>query len=403
MTHKILPYALVVLLAYIGFSLPLPILPEMFLDPVYSIVPTLSSKQKMVALGFIMASFPCGQFFGSPIIGHFSDVYGRKKIILYSLAGTLLGYLLTAYAVCQKSLGGMFLGLALCGFFEGNVTIGQSVVVDLIDNPAQKARHFGILNACISLGFIIGPLMGGLLTNSSVVSWFSFSTPFWAAACMTALGMLTIFFYSKETLQRKKERDWKFFTAALKSFNHPKLFHLYTANFFLALGYFSFFRFLPVFLKERFAFTPSYLSFVMVYGSLMMILSVFSLVPFLAKRFSSQHILALFAIFFAAAVVLCILPSAPEFLWFTIPLTGFCLAVTITNGSLLISNATSLDFQGQALGTLTSIQVLAEVVTGCLGGLIAAEMRLLPLLIGAAMSCVCAIILFLHNRRKNYV
>src|SRR5277367_4716102 len=101
MTRKIMPYAIVVLFAYIGFSLPLPLLPEMFLNPERSIVPGYSLHQKMMALGLMMASFPCGQFFGSPIIGHLSDRYGRKKVILFSLAGTTLGYLITAYTLSQ--------------------------------------------------------------------------------------------------------------------------------------------------------------------------------------------------------------------------------------------------------------------------------------------------------------
>ncbi|HEY2810128.1 MAG TPA: MFS transporter [Rhabdochlamydiaceae bacterium] len=399
MTRKILPYAIVVLFAYIGFSLPLPILPEMFLDPARSIVPGLSLKGKMIALGFMMASFPCGQFFGAPIIGHLSDIYGRKKIILYSLSGTTLGYLITAYCVSLRNFPGMFFGLVLCGFCEGNVTIGQSVVVDIAEHPEQKARHFGLLNAFISLGFIIGPLMGGQLANSSLVPWFTFATPFWTAAGMTILGILVIYFGSSETLRNKKKAGWDFLSSIIKGFKYPKMPRLYAANFFLALGYFSFFRFLPVFLKERFSFDPSYLSFVMVYGSLMMIVSVLWIVPCLAKRFLPDRILAAFAFFFALSVILCLLPASPFALWVTIPLTGVCLAVTITNGSLLISNAATLEFQGQALGTLTSIQVLAEAVTGFLGGLIAAELETLPLLIGAAMSCLCSIIL-IRNRIK---
>src|SRR5579862_8214094 len=299
MTRKIIPYAIVVLFAYIGFSLPLPILPEMFLDPERSIIPACTLKQKMIALGLIMASFPCGQFFGSPIIGHLSDRYGRKKVVLYSLSGTTIGYLITAFAVSQQYLWGIFLGLSLVGFCEGNVTIGQSVVADLSITEEHRARHFGLLNAFISLGFIIGPLMGGQLADSKIVSWFTFATPFWAAACMTLLGIFVIYFCSTETLQSKKEGKWDFFSSIAKGLKRPKLPKLYLANLFLALGYFSFFRFLPVYLKEQFDFSPSYLSFVMVYGSFAMILGILFLVPVLAKRFSSISILSMFSTIFA--------------------------------------------------------------------------------------------------------
>lgn len=399
-----LPYAIVVLFAYIGFSLPLPILPEMFLNPERSIAAGFSFNEKMIALGLMMASFPFGQFFGSPIIGHLSDRYGRKKVILLSLSGCILGYLITAYSVSKSCIGGMFVGLALCGFCEGNVTIGQSVVADIATEYEHKARHFGLLNAFISLGFIIGPLMGGQLANPDILPFFNFSTPFWTAAGMTAIGMLVIFFGSSETLKIKQDQkpSWHFFATILKGFKKPKLPQLYCANFFLALGYFSFFRFLPVFLKMRFSFSPSYLSFVMVYGSLAMIISVLWVVPLLARTLSSVRILALFATLFACTILLCILPSSPYALWMTIPLTGICLAVTITNGSLLISNASSENFQGQALGILTSVQVLAEALTGIFGGMIATEKAALPLIIGAIMSVISTFIL-IWNKRNLYV
>lgn len=397
-----LPYAIVVLFAYIGFSLPLPILPALFLDAENSIVAGFTLQEKMLALGLVMASFPCGQFFGSPIIGHLSDRYGRKKVILYSLCGTTIGYLITAYSVSQHYLSTLFLGLALCGFCEGNVTIGQSVVVDTASTPESKARHFGLLNAFISLGFIVGPLMGGQLADPSVVSWFNFSTPFWVASCMTLLGICVIYFCSTETLQRKKEGNWDFFSSIAKELKRPKLPKLYLANLFLALGYFSFFRFLPVYLKDQFDFSPSYLSFVMVYGSFAMILGILCLVPVLAKTFSSISILSVFSAIFATLLLICIWPSTPFAVWLTIPLLGVCLAVTITNGSLIISNATSGELQGQALGTLTSVQVLAEALTGIFGGMFAAEQSALPLVVGAATSLLCTAVILI-NKRSLYV
>lgn len=395
----IMPYAIVVLLAYIGFALPLPILPEMFLDPLHSIIPGYPFKYKIIALGVMMASFPLGQFFGSPIIGHLSDLYGRKKIVLFSLSGTTLGYLITAYCITRGSLFGMFFGLMICGFCEGNVTIGQSVIVDLAEKEAQKARYFGLLNAFISLGFVVGPLMGGQLANSTLVPWFTFATPFWGAACMTVLGILIIALGSKETLKKRRVEAWGIFTSMAMSLKRVRLPRLYAANFFLALGYFSFFRFFPVFLKEQFNFNPSYLSFVMVYGSLFMIISVLWFVPILARHFTSTGILRFFTLLFALSICICIAPSWPYALLATIPFTGACLAITITNGSLLISNHASLDFQGQALGTLTSIQVLAEVITGLLGGVFASQWKALPLLFGATMSIICYMILSIKLKR----
>ncbi|MCX7353134.1 MAG: MFS transporter, partial [Proteobacteria bacterium] len=184
----LIPYAIVILFAYVGFSLPLPIFPEMFLDPQRSIIPGASLHRSMILLGAVMASFPLGQFFGSPFLGRLSDRYGRKKVILWSLAGTTLGYLATSLAVHFHSIWGMFFGLAFCGFCEGNVTIAQSVIADLTkkeNDSTEKAVHFGWINIFISIGFIIGPLMGGLLADPTIVSWFTFATPFWIAACMT--------------------------------------------------------------------------------------------------------------------------------------------------------------------------------------------------------------------------
>jgi MFS transporter, DHA1 family, tetracycline resistance protein len=402
MTGKILPYAIVVLFAYIGFSLPLPLLPEMFLNPERSIVAQLPFQEKVIALGLMMASFPCGQFFGAPIVGNLSDRFGRKKIVLFSLAGTTLGYLITAFSVSQKWFWGMFIGLTICGFCEGNITIAQSVVVDLANDQERKARQFGILNIFISLGFIIGPLMGGLLGDPAVLSWFTFSTPFYAAACMTVIGMAIIYLCSSETLKEKKEGAQRIFSSIWKEIKRPKLSKLYLANFCLALGFFSYFRFMPVMLKERFDFSPSFLSYVMVYSEMAMILSVLCIVPVLARKFACLNILGAFASLLGCALIALVLPYTPYALWATIPLIGMTLGVTFTNGALLISNAASADFQGQALGTLVSVQVLAEAVTGIFGGMIASEQASLPLIAGAIMSVLCTALL-LFNKRSLYV
>jgi MFS family permease len=353
-------------------------------------------KTRLILMGLVMASFPFGQFVGSPLLGRLSDRYGRKRVILYSLGGAGLGYLLTAYSVHLHSMIGMFAGLAVCGFCEGNVTIAQSVVADLTqkqESPEEKASCFGWINIFVSLGFIIGPLMGGQLADSTVVSWFTFSTPFWMAACLTVVGMLVIYFYSKETLEKTHDRPWHFFQDMRHLFKSPSLRRFYWANFFLALGTFSFFRFFPVFLEKIFSFTPSQLSYVMVYDSLAIGAGVVWLIPFLSRKLPTKTSLVLFSFLFALTSILCLLPSSPYALIWTLPPLGICLAVIITKGALLISDEVSIRFQGAAMGLLTSVQVLAEMLTGLMGGSLAAYHIALPLYIGSLMALACSLLL----------
>lgn len=396
------PYALVVLFAYIGFSLPLPILPKMFLDSQTSIVPHLSYQLRMVLLGTVMAAFPLGQFFGSPILGSLSDRCGRKKIVLFSLVGTTIGYFVIAFSLAQYLIAGMVVGLIICGFCEGNVTIAQSVIADvtgLEEHKHRKSVYFGWLNICISLGFIIGPLMGGVLADSSLVPWFTFATPFWIAGVMTLIGIVVIAWYAKETLQQRLVEKIVFFPSLSGNLKAPKIRMFYLCNLLLALGYFAYFRFLPVFLERRFSFSPATLSYEMVYTSFSLMLGVVFLIPWLAKRLKPIQALCLFSFLLAVSFVSVVLPTNVYALIFTIPLVGVCLGVVITHGSLLISNAAESHVQGQALGLLTSVQTLAEIVTGVLGSILAVGIFTLPIYIGAIMVFLCGILLCWQMKR----
>lgn len=398
------PYALVVLFAYIGFSLPLPILPKMFLDPRASIAPDLPYQLRMVLLGAVMAAFPLGQFFGSPILGSLSDRHGRKRIVLFSLFGATVGYFMIAFSLAQYSIIGMVIGLVVCGFCEGNVTIAQSVIADvtgLEEHKHRKPVYFGWLNICISLGFIIGPLMGGVLADSSLVPWFTFATPFWIAGLMTLVGILVISCYAKETLKNRLVEKIAFLPSLSRKLKAPKMRRLYVCNLLLALGYFAYFRFLPVFLERRFHFSPAVLSYEMVYTSFSLMLGVIFLIPWLSKRLKPVQVLCLFSFLLALSFIGVVWPTNVYALLFTIPLVGLCLGVVITHGSLLISNAAESHIQGQALGVLTSVQTLAEIVTGILGSVLAIGIFTMPIYIGAAMVFLCGVLLYWQMRREG--
>src|SRR3990167_7620298 len=199
---KILPFAFVVFFGFVGFSMPLPMLPEMFLDSEVGIFPLEYSRVlKTFLLGIVMAAYPAGQLIGAPILGKCSDRFGRKKIILLSLVGSMLGYIFTAIATGFESIIFIFMGLFICGLCEGNVAIAQSVVADLSQDLGEESKvsNLGWINLFACFAFIIGPILGGQLSDSTLVPWFSFSTPFWIASIMTLIGIGIVLKFSTET------------------------------------------------------------------------------------------------------------------------------------------------------------------------------------------------------------
>jgi len=394
--RPLLPYAIVVFLGYVGFSLPLPVLPEIFLDAQRSILPSSMSIQfKTILLGLVLAAYPSGQLLGSPLLGILSDKWGRKRVILYSLASTAVGYSVTALAMTAHSVTGIFAGLFLCGFSEGNVTIAQAVIGD-IAGKEEKVAHFGWVNFFSCIAFIIGPLLGGWLADPHNSRFFSFATPFWLGSVMSLAAILIIWRFSAET-KRHASRKHSFLQGMKNNWNNPTLKRFYTANFFLYFALYAFWNCLGIYLQRRFDFSTSWLAYVMAYDSFFFAIGLLFLVQPLAKKMRPFLNTAWGAFALAVMLVLLVLPSNPWGLAATIPPIGLLLSILMTNAAVMVSDAADETMQGQALGTLQAIQVLAGMFVGVLGGLLAALRPELPLLAGAAMAGVCGYILW---RRK---
>lgn len=404
--YRILPYAIVVFFGYVGFSLSLPILPEMFLDPEISILPPDKSMEwKLLILGVVMSAYPLGQLIGAPLLGKFSDLWGRKKILLISLLASTVGYVFTALSTEQLSVTGIFLGLFFCGLCEGNIAIAQSVAADITDphEKEHKISHFGWINLFVCLAFVIGPIMGGQLSDSTLVSWFTFATPFWLAAMMTLVGVVIILLFSKETRKEKQTVSHSYWKIFKVGFSQKALRKMYIVNFFVALGYFSYFRFFPVYVETQFGFSAAMLGYIIAYGSVSFAFFAALFLKPLSRFCSSYKATLCFSICLALTFFLALWPNSPGSLWWTIPPINFCLAVVMTNASVIVSNTAAEDFQGQALGVLTSVQVLAEFLIGIIGGWMASYLNTLPMVLGACMLFVAGGLLFVLRKEERDV
>ncbi|MBK0380765.1 MFS transporter [Mucilaginibacter sp. SD-g] len=157
-------------------------------------------------IGLLTAAFSIAQFFATPVLGSLSDRFGRKPILIISLAGTCASFLMFGLA---NSIFILFAARILDGLTGGNISVAQAMISD-ISSPQERARNFGILGSAFGFGFVIGPAIGGLLSK------FGIQVPFFFAAGIALIGILLTFFFLKETNKRKgksshtKEQSFNF-------------------------------------------------------------------------------------------------------------------------------------------------------------------------------------------------
>ncbi len=183
------------LIDIIGLGIIIPVMPKLIQELTGG---TLSEASRYG--GWMLFAYSFMQFICAPIIGGLSDRYGRRPILLASLFGFGVDYIFLALA---PTLGWLFLGRIIAGMLGASFTTGAAYIAD-ISTPEKRAQNFGIIGAAFGLGFIIGPMMGGLLEP------LGSRVPFMVAAALSLLNCLYGFFILPESLKPENRRtfDW---------------------------------------------------------------------------------------------------------------------------------------------------------------------------------------------------
>ena len=173
---------LTVLVNLIGFGIIIPLLP--FYAQTFGASPLM--------IGMLFASFSISQLVASPVLGHWSDRWGRRPVLIFSLLGTVASFVMMALA---HSLAVLFVARVVDGLSGGNITTARAYIGDVTDE-SNRAKMFGMLGAAFGLGFIIGPGLGGLFAR------ISYTAPIWAAAAITFVAMALAWLWLPETVHR---------------------------------------------------------------------------------------------------------------------------------------------------------------------------------------------------------
>ncbi|MFM8914322.1 MAG: TCR/Tet family MFS transporter, partial [Flammeovirgaceae bacterium] len=180
----------------IGFGIIIPVMPNL-ISQLANV--TISDASKLG--GYLLFAFAVMQFLFAPIMGGLSDQYGRRPVLLASLLGFGLDYVLLAFA---PSYSWLFIGRIIAGALGASFTTASAYIAD-ISTAENRAQNFGMVGAAFGLGFIIGPAIGGLLGS------YGARVPFLFAASLSLINCLYGFFILPESLKAENRRafEWK--------------------------------------------------------------------------------------------------------------------------------------------------------------------------------------------------
>lgn len=349
--------------AAIGFILVTAVLDVVALGIIIPVLPTLieeftgSNARAGVINGVFVALWAAMQFVASPIIGSLSDRYGRRPVILLSAAGLAVDYVLMALA---PDLAWLALGRIVAGITTSSFTTVFAYMAD-ITPPEQRARAYGLIGAAFSGGFVLGPLLGGILGE------WSPRAPFWAAALLGGLTFLYGVFVLPESLppDRRMAFSWRRanpFGALRLLGSHPELTGLAVVNFLLYFAHHVFSAVFVLYAGYRYGWSAwevgALLAFV---GALDMAVQGLLTGP-VVQRLGDRRTMVLGLL--GGAAGLGGMGLAPDGFWFVLamlPNAAWGLAMPTLQS--LMTRRVSESEQGQLQGATNSVASIAGVLS----------------------------------------
>ncbi|SDM66519.1 TCR/Tet family MFS transporter [Maricaulis salignorans] len=244
--HAFVFIFITVLIDMIGFGIIIPVMPQLIMELTGQPI-----ESAAVMGGLLMGVFAFTQFIFAPIIGGLSDRYGRRRILLFAMAGFTIDYLIMGTATTFAVL---FLGRMMSGVFGATYTTANAYIADITD-AKDRAGRFGMMGAAFGLGFILGPVVGGLLGEIDP------RYPFFAAAALAGINVIYGYFILPETLSPENRRPFNIrranpFGSLLQMRQYPVVFAMLTAAFLFFLGHAAFPALWTYFSTLRFDWTP---------------------------------------------------------------------------------------------------------------------------------------------------
>lgn len=340
-----------ILIDILGIGIIVPIIPNLIRD-----LGNVSIEEASTIGGWLMASYAIMQFFFAPVLGVLSDRYGRRPVLLFSLLGIGLNYILHALA---PTLSWLFVGRIVAGIFGGSITTANAYIAD-VSAPKDRAKNFGMVGVAFGVGFSLGPFLGGVLSE-----WGT-RMPFYAAAVLSIINLIYGLFVLPESLSKEARRgvNWKDANpvgsmAYLKS--HKELFGFVIAYFLLSIAGHSVHSTWNFFTMDRFSWTPKQVGYSLAIVGVLVAGVQGGLIRILVPKLGDKKSILLGFFLWTLGLILFSVATEGWMMYvFLIPYSLGGLAGPTLQG--VISNQVPKNEQGELQGALTSLVSLTSIL-----------------------------------------
>ncbi len=345
---------LVVFIDLLGFSLILPLLPYY--------ARTFQASQLLT--GALIASYALAQLIGAPFLGRLSDRFGRRPVLLASVFGTLLGFILLGLA---NSLWILFAARILDGLTGGNLSVAQAYIADVTD-ARNRAKGLGLIGAAFGVGFIFGPVTGGFLSQ------WGYNVPAYFAAALAFSNLLLIYFWLPESLtaEKRSEQPGKkpavTLQALLVAIQRPFTGSLLISRFFFGLAFATFQTIFSLYALQKFNLSAVQIGYVLTYVGILSAFTQGFLVGRLTARVREDVLIVVSVGLMALALFGWVLaPSLPVVLILLVPiaLSGGLLNTLLSS---TLTKAVAPHEIGGILGLSTAVESSTRIFAPLAGG-----------------------------------
>lgn len=400
-----LPAIFALIIDAMGFGLVYPVMTALFTSTDSQILPagaSISAHHFYLGIAFLL--YPACMFFGCSIMADLSDHFGRQRILALCMAGITISFLLMGLGAAFDSLTLLFIGRAASGLMAGSQPIAQAMIGD-ISTEQNKTRNMGIVTFAYCAGVVLGPLLGGVLSDQALFHGFSISLPFYVAAALSFLATLTVMVFLKDQFKPDSSHRISLLrpiTLFIDAMSHSKIRALSLIFLLNQIGFSIYFQFIVVHMRLTYHYSNWQLGALNSMLGLGFGIGLLLLLPRLTKNMKTTKMAKITYGITALLIIIAPLSHYADPQWVFAILIAAIHIVAFTATLTLFSDSVESSRQGWAMGIANAMIALAWTITGLGSNLISLIGSDHLILIGG-ISYFISFIIFIYMSKIKHI